>query len=130
MILIIMHEHFGYHIMVDCSDIQCDIELLNNKDYLKSFIKDMLKATDMTAWGSPVLQRLTVDEGFPEHLSGYSIVQLIHTSSLTVHICDLSKTLYFDLFSCKSFKNEDVLDVIDLYFKPLHHKLNFITRQA
>lgn len=125
-----MNKHFGFHIMIDASGLKCDKQLLNDEYYLDMFLTEMLQRVGMTAWGEPVMMRLQEKDGFPKHLSGYSIVQLIHTSSLTVHICDEEGTLYFDLFSCKSFKNDDVIDVVLKYFKPQHYRLNFITRQA
>lgn len=125
-----MHEHWGYSIACDCSGLACHIDLLNSEAYLKDFIKSLLEKVDMVAWGEPLLMSLSCDDGFPEHLSGYSVVQLIHTSSLTVHINDLTKTMYLDLFSCKSFKNEDVIEVIEHYFKPQNIRVNFLTRHA
>lgn len=116
--------------MLDCSSLKVPKSLLNDEDYLKYFIADVLKASDMTAWGDPVLMRLREEDGHPKHLSGYSIVQLIHTSSLTVHICDETKQLYFDLFSCKPFKNEDIVIVLKNYFDPKSIKVSYLTRQA
>jgi S-adenosylmethionine decarboxylase len=84
-------------------------------------------AGDEKAYGAPVL------EHFAEHLpeaAGYSLVQLIETSAITGHFCDLSSEAYIDIFSCKGFQAELAVEVIRAAFRPQH--INFITllRQA
>ena len=127
-----MTKHFwGYHLMLDCSELSCDEHLLNDIDYLKQFVKAMLVATDMKPWGEPTIARLTEDDGeFPDCLSGYTVVQLLHTSNMTLHICDLAKTLYFDLFSCKKFSQEGATEVINKFFSPKAIRTSYLTRHA
>ena len=121
---------WGYHVMIDCSGLQCPIDKLNNVDYIKDFVKEMLQETDMKAWGEPMIARLTEEDGvFPESLSGYTVCQLLHTSNMTMHLCDLTGQLFFDLFSCKSFCNQKVIKVIDKFFSPTTSRVNFLTRE-
>ena len=68
-----------------------------------------------------------------EHLpeaAGYSLVQLIETSAITGHFCDLSGDAYIDIFSCKDFDAELAVEVVRAAFRPQY--INFITleRQA
>jgi S-adenosylmethionine/arginine decarboxylase-like enzyme len=126
-----MHGFWGYHLIIDASGLKCPVDDMNDITYLKAFIKDMLEAVDMTAWGEPMIMRLTEKDGdFPDHLSGYTIVQLLHTSNMTVHLCDKVGTLYFDLFSCKCFNNDDAINIIKSYFQPESIRVNFLTRNA
>ena len=62
--------------------------------------------------------------------AGYSLVQLIETSAITGHFCDLSGDAYIDIFSCKDFDVELAVEVVRAAFRPQH--INFITlvRQA
>ena len=45
-------------------------------------------------------------------------VQLIQTSAISLHTNDQSRDLYLDVFSCKEFKEEDVLKVVNEFFAP------------
>ena len=104
---------FGKELILDVADVRPDIKLLNDKAYLRLFIKDLLETINMKPWGRTKFQRL-ID--CPDHLSGTSFVQFLHTSSLTCHICDKSKTLYLNLFSCGPYRWEDVVEVVSRYF--------------
>jgi S-adenosylmethionine/arginine decarboxylase-like enzyme len=87
--------------------------------------------TEMKAWGECHVMRLTEADGeFPDELSGYTVVQLLHTSNLTMHVCDKAGSLYFDLFSCKKFDNDKAVDVLQKYFQPQSVRVSFLTRHA
>src|SRR5262245_51794966 len=69
----------------------------------------------MKAYGAPLLER------FAEHLpeaAGYSLVQLIETSAITGHFCDLSGDAYIDIFSCKDFSVRNTSTSSRSYAKP------------
>lgn len=122
---------WGYHLMLDCGGLKCNDLCLNDTSYLKQFVLDILDATEMKAWGEPIIAQLTESDGeFPDCLSGFTVIQLLHTSNMTLHICDKVKTLYFDLFSCKQFKTDNVFKVVDKYFNPSSVRVNYITRQS
>ena len=127
-----MHDCWGTHIMIDASGLECGEDKLNDVEYLKSFVKDMLEAVKMEKWGDPIIRRLTKEDGvFPDHLSGFTVVQTLHTSSMTImHVCDKANSLYFDLFSCAPYSNDVVVDVLKRYFQPTSMRVNFLTRQA
>ena len=124
---------WGWQLIIDAGKLLCDTKLLNDVDYLKRFITDLLVTVDMKAWNEPVIMKLTDTNGtFPNSLSGYTIVQLLHTSSLTliVHLCDKTSTLYLDLFSCRQFETKKAIEVLHHYFQPQSVRVNFLTRQA
>lgn len=75
---------------------------------LADFVGD-LQAIDMRADGAPLI------EHFDEHTSqaaGYPLVQVIETSNVTGHVCDLTGDAYVDVFSCKSFEPDIAVDLI------------------
>ena len=45
-------------------------------------------------------------------------MQLIETSAVTGHFCDLSGDIYLDVFSCKDFDPEVAIEVVRQYFRP------------
>ena len=81
----------------------------------------------MRAYGAPLL------EHFAEHVpdaAGYSLVQLIETSAITGHFCDLSGDAYIDIFSCKDFQAELAVEVVRAAFRPQHINFMTLVRQA
>ena len=63
-------------------------------------------------------------------LDGYSVVQIIHTSSITGHFMDASGDAYIDIFSCKEFNIEEVTTVITKYFNPEKMNKHFLIRDT
>jgi S-adenosylmethionine/arginine decarboxylase-like enzyme len=121
---------WGYHLMVDCGELGVSAEALNDVERIKAFMRELLDVAGMRAWGEPVLARLTPEDGeFPDGLSGYTCVQLLHTSNACLHLCDLTKKLFFDLFSCKAFDQAAVVGVVEKYFAPGRTRVNFLTRE-
>ena len=122
---------WGYHLILDVSGLRCSVDKLNDVLYLKAFVAEMLDVTGMKAWGDCLVSRLTAEDGdFPDALSGYTVVQLLHTSNLTMHVCDKADAIYFDLFSCSKFDSAAAVGVLQKYFEPQSVRETFLTRQA
>jgi S-adenosylmethionine/arginine decarboxylase-like enzyme len=120
-----MSEYWGYHMMADCRG--CERDLITNRAVLEQFIYDLVSDIDMVAYGEPTIEHFaTHDPG----KAGYSLVQLIETSSITGHFVDATGEAYIDVFSCKPFDVELVKCCINGAFKPTAIKVHFITRQA
>ena len=118
-------EYWGYHLILDCK--ACDIEKIKNASHIRFFINVLVKEIDMKAYGEPVI------ENFASHnstVAGYSLLQLIETSSITGHFVDLNGDAYLDIFSCKPFDIEVAKDVIRKFFNPKKIKMTYLTRQA
>jgi len=119
-----MSEFFGYHLMLDCSG--CNTEQLKSYDNCYNFIKYLVSSIDMIPIGEPIIEYLL--ENDPKQ--GYSIMQLISTSSIVGHLMDLDGTAYFDIFSCKEYNIDVVQQIVKKYFTPTKIRVNFITRDA
>jgi S-adenosylmethionine/arginine decarboxylase-like enzyme len=116
---------WGKHLIIDMS--AGDRERVQSAQHISRFVETLVETIGMRAYGAPLL------EHFAEHLpeaAGYSLVQLIETSAITGHFCDLSGDAYIDIFSCKDFDAELAVEVVRTAFRPQH--INFITlvRQA
>jgi S-adenosylmethionine/arginine decarboxylase-like enzyme len=116
-------EYWGYHLILDCKGANANIE---NKEDIKAFIKELVKRIDMTAVGGPIIKYLL--EGEPN--AGFSVMQLIETSSITCHFVEPNSTMYIDVFSCKEFKPKDAIAVVNEFFAPTSIKQKFLKRQA
>ena len=84
------------------------------KDMAQSFIKDLLRVTDMKPLG-PLNWSDAEDLDFP----GQSFVQMITTSHTSLHYFSDKQEIYFDLYSCKVFDTKKVFDLLDRTFNIL-----------
>jgi S-adenosylmethionine/arginine decarboxylase-like enzyme len=118
-----MDKFWGYHLMLDCA--ACDKEKIQDAAHITAFAKDLVKRIDMVAYGEP--QVVNFGSG---NKAGYTLVQLIETSNICAHFCNDSGDVYFDVFSCKPFAQETVVDIVNEYFKPANINLAFVLRDA
>lgn len=81
----------------------------------------------MRAYGEPLLEHFATHD--PEK-AGYSLVQLIATSSITGHFVDRNGDAYIDVFSCKPFSLEVVSGLVEHFFRPRSIRMTYLTRQA
>lgn len=116
---------WGYHLLLDCT--AGDKELISSKENVYNFIKELVPAIDMKAFGEPWIEHFA---GHAEDKAGLSLCQMIETSNITGHFVNSNGNFYIDVFSCKPFANEDVTSVVNKYFKPQKIKFHFISRDA
>jgi S-adenosylmethionine/arginine decarboxylase-like enzyme len=113
--------YYGKHLMITA--VSCNENLLDLKT-ITSFLKDLVPAIDMIAYGEPIAARF--GEGIEV---GISAVQLITTSAITLHTNDAAGDMYLDVFSCKWFDEDVVRDVVKQYFGPEHMTSNVVLRE-
>lgn len=114
---------WGYHLILDCRACRG----VNDADNIRDFVAELVPSIDMKSWGEPVVQHFA--EHSPEH-AGYSLVQLVETSSITGHFAEITGDAYLDIFSCKVFDTETVKRVVRAYFAPERIRTTFLQRQA
>jgi S-adenosylmethionine/arginine decarboxylase-like enzyme len=117
--------YWGYHLMLDCSE--CDVDSIKDKQNIYNFVKTLVNEIDMVAYGEPIIEFLCPGDPSKE---GYSLMQLITTSSITGHFIDHDKHIYLDVFSCKEFDPNTVKQVVQKFFNSGKMRMNFITRNA
>ncbi len=124
-ILTTQSEYWGYHLILDCKG--CSKESVTSKENLAVFVKTLVTAIDMKAYGEPVIEHFATHEPCA---TGFSLVQLIETSAITGHFVDITGDAYIDIFSCKPFDIEVAKKVINHFFTPQKIKTTYLTRQA
>ena len=117
--------YWGYHLILDCQG--CDYNEISSREHLAAFVKRLVKEIEMVAYGEPVLEHFATHD--PEK-AGFSLVQLIETSSITGHFVDKNGDAYLDIFSCKPFEIETVKRVVSEHLHPQKIKTFYLTRQA
>ncbi len=91
----------------------CDVNIIKSRKQLTQFTAQLCKLLNVRRVGPTTLVRFG---GTPE-LYGYSLVQLIETSSLTGHFVELSGNAYLDIFSCRLYNPNLAQKFCKAYFQ-------------
>jgi S-adenosylmethionine/arginine decarboxylase-like enzyme len=118
-----MSEYWGYHLILDAAG--CNLESISSKENIDAFARDLVKKIDMVAYGDPQV----IHFGSGNKL-GYTLVQLIETSNICAHFVEENSTFYLDVFSCKPFEPEIVIETAKAYFNFLKYNVAYVERQA
>lgn len=116
---------WGYHLLLDLR--ACRVESVRDAETIRQFTTDLVEAIDMKAYGEPILAH------FAEHkaeAAGWSLVQLIETSSITGHFCDFNGDAYLDIFSCKEIDVDAAVTLVEERFAPDCITKSLLVRQA
>ncbi len=116
---------WGQHLILDLAG--CPRERLVDADNLRAWVKDLVDTIKMKAYGEPQL------EHFATHsydAAGFTLLQLIETSNICAHFAENLGQVYIDIFSCKSFSNEDAVACCAKYFAPETVEQHVIERGA
>lgn len=106
-------------------DLQgCNKNRLTSKKVLQDFFKEVCNLINMTPFGEPIIERFG-----HEKLEGWTGVQLIETSNITVHCDEVSDRVFIDLFSCKPFDSNIALNFSKTFFEATTHSYQLITRK-
>ena len=79
----------------------------------------------MVAFGEP-----WVVEFGSGNKQGFTLVQLIETSNIVAHFCNDSGDGYLNVFSCKDFATDEVIETVNEYFSPSNVKVTRVLRDA
>lgn len=115
---------WGYHLIIDAKG--CDTSLATNPDYIQKFVRELVEMIQMVPYGDPIVVHFAKDTCN----AGWTVIQLIETSSIVGHFLDINGDLYLDVFSCKEFVSDSVIDFLKEKFNPQKVKSELILRQA
>jgi S-adenosylmethionine/arginine decarboxylase-like enzyme len=118
-------HYWGYHLILDCRG--GDVGAVRDRRTILAWVRRLVDRIDMKAYGEPVCEHFATHD--PE-AAGYSLVQLIETSSITGHFVDRTGDAYIDVFSCKGFDIAAVRSLVDECFRPASIRVTYLTRQA
>ena len=91
---------------------KCEHSLLTNPQKLKEFSEKLCKEIKMIPHGKPIIDRF----GYGK-LEGYSMMQFIETSTITVHLDEVGMRAFIDIFTCKKFEVEKAKKFCKNFFK-------------
>ncbi len=114
---------YGYELVLDL--FECDAKVISNKKKLQEFVDKLCKLIKMKKFGKTLLPYFGEREEFTK---GYSLVQLIETSSITGHFSDHWRTAYINIFSCATYDEKLAEKFTKEFFGAKKIKARFLTR--
>ena len=89
----------------------CDAGRLADPDCIRRFVPAVIDAIGMRAHGPLRLDRFGTDE-----LEGWSAMQFIETSSITIHADEVWARCFVDVFSCCAFDPDAAAAIATAHF--------------
>ncbi len=119
---------FGQHLIIDANYCNGNIENIEN---INDFINDLCDIGKMEKKGELIIEVFEDNEFNRDNdLVGYSIVQIISLSNITLHINFISKTIYLDFFTCGQMNATEIETSFDKHFNPQTKKIIILNRDA
>jgi S-adenosylmethionine/arginine decarboxylase-like enzyme len=115
---------WGQHLILDMGACNKNV---SRKESIRAFVAELVDAIDMIAYGEPIIEHFATHS---QAAAGYSLVQLIETSAISAHFSDHNRDVYLDVFSCKSFDEDRVIEVVDSHFEPRTIHILSLVRDA
>lgn len=114
---------FGMELVLDL--FECNPETIRSREDLQRFTRELCELIDMKTYGDMFAERFGLNEA---KTAGYSIVQLIETSSITGHFSEQWNSAYINIFSCKPFDQKTAADFTKKFFGAKTIKSTILTR--
>ncbi|MBN2483427.1 MAG: S-adenosylmethionine decarboxylase [Candidatus Omnitrophica bacterium] len=114
---------FGYELVLNL--FECDKSIITSKKQLQKYVDLLCKKIKMKKYGKTLLPYF--GEKNPV-TAGYSLVQLIETSSITGHFSDLWRSAYINIFSCKKYNKELAKEFTRKFFKAKKMTARYLIR--
>ncbi len=102
---------YGYELVLDL--YRCDPKKIRSKKALQKYVDTLCKLIKMKQYGKTLIPHFGHDKPFT---SGYSLVQLIETSSITGHFSELWNSAHINIFSCKTYDPKKAVDFTKKFF--------------
>ena len=119
---------FGRELIIDADDCKGNI---TDKDYIQKFINELVQTLGMKKKGDTIFEYFEDnDYNRTRDIVGYSVVQIISLSNITLHINEISKTFYVNIFTCGELDDLKAILLFSEYFKPMKMKKQIIIRDA
>jgi S-adenosylmethionine/arginine decarboxylase-like enzyme len=115
---------FGQELILNLYD--CNLKTISSGKKIKEFVVTLCdKVIKMKRYGEPLIPHFGHENPIT---SGYSLVQLIETSSVTAHFSEYKKSVYLNIFSCAWFDMEKTTQFCQEFFKAKHVEATLLKR--
>jgi S-adenosylmethionine decarboxylase len=107
-----MKRWVGKNLILDIYNL--DESFLKDRKELINFLNFLMKALNLEPFGKPLIKKIKTPK---YHYFGFSIVQIITESHISLHTWPEYNYLALDIFSCKNFDENKAIEKIKKYFK-------------
>jgi len=116
---------FGHELILSLYD--CDLEIISSGKAIKKFVVELCdNVIHMKRYGKALIPHFGHENPLT---SGYSLVQLIETSSVTAHFSEYKRSVYLNIFSCAWFDAEKTTEYCKKFFKAKNLESHYIIRE-
>ena len=116
---------FGWELNLDLYGCN-PVKIRSREDILAFIVQLCDDVLEMKRYGEPWAERFGLGHA---ETSGYSVVQLIETSSVIGHFSEGKNSVYLDIFSCKPYDQTAVCDFARKFFDAESVTEHFIERK-
>jgi S-adenosylmethionine/arginine decarboxylase-like enzyme len=114
-------DHWGLAVGIDLE--RCNMDKINDKETIEQFVIGLCDYIKMKRFGDPVIVKF----GNTPTLAGYSLMQLIETSSITAHFKEFDGSAFIDIFSCKGYHPRAAATFCKKFFNAQKMAIRYIT---
>lgn len=123
-----VYEESGAWGMVASIDVHaCVPEKLRDAASIQALIDGLVHTAEMVKHGPSYIERFGDETKHPG--PGYSAMQFIETSSITIHCDEPKNRVFIDLFSCKFFNPVVLAEFAKEYFGAADYTLSVVVRK-
>jgi len=115
---------YGCELILDLYN--CDIKKISTKKEIQTYVDKLCRLIKMKKYGKTLIPHFGHDKPYT---SGYSLVQLIETSSITGHFSELWHSAHINIFSCKAYDSKVAEDFTKKFFGAKRLTKRFIVRK-
>lgn len=102
---------FGMELVLDL--YECNPDTIRSEEELRRFVTELCEVIEMKTYGDMFAERFALND---IKTAGFSIVQLIETSSITGHFREEINSAYINIFSCKEFDTDVAAEFTKNFF--------------
>lgn len=118
-------DYYGQELILNLYD--CDLKKISNGKHIAQFAITLCDdIIHMKRYGEPQVPYFGEEEPIT---AGYSLVQLIETSSITGHFSEHKKSCYINIFSCKWYDMEKAAAFTQEFFGAKRIQATFLKRE-
>lgn len=117
-------DYFGQELTLNL--YECNSEKISSAEEIKKFVVELCdNVIHMKRFGDALIPHFGHDNPLT---SGYSLVQLIETSSVTAHFSESRRSVYLNIFSCAWFDASRTKKFCREFFEAKHVTSRLIRR--
>jgi S-adenosylmethionine/arginine decarboxylase-like enzyme len=102
----------------------CNPETIRDAGKIRQFVIELCDLIEMKRFGETQI----VHFGEDDRVAGFSMTQLIETSLISAHFANLTNTTYLDVFSCKAYDAQKVVEFAKTFFQAETATLHVVER--